>query len=223
MLEPPPHGPSDSIYLRITGPAVDAEPASARPNPSRMVFLPRAITFSGMSSYLVLTINSETYFVRPGALASSSAGAERAASRRSLALSAKPARAREVLQKSRRIIWCSPFHFFQTSMIVEQRRAGPVKRSIRLSAVAAANSAQRRVAVLLINLPARLTVRAAPRPVIFLDRGGACTWPIFRRRRGATLPWACRNTVRRRCHRGRAGRSIRSPRDPQRPRVECAP
>src|SRR5579872_5505046 len=110
MLAAPPHGPSDSMYLRITGPAVDADPASARPNPSRMVFFPRAITFSGMSSYFVFTINSETYFVRPGALANSSAGfGGGTASRRSLPVNAKPAKARELLQKSRRIIWVHPF------------------------------------------------------------------------------------------------------------------
>ena len=74
MLEFPPQGPSDSMYCRMIGPAVEADPASARPNPSKIVFLPRAITFSGMSSYFVFTINSETYLVSPGALANSSAG-----------------------------------------------------------------------------------------------------------------------------------------------------
>ena len=74
MLELPPHGPSDSMYCRMRGPAVEADPASAKPNPSRIVFLPSAITLSGMSSYFVFTINSETYLVSPGALANSSAG-----------------------------------------------------------------------------------------------------------------------------------------------------
>src|ERR1700688_5330229 len=101
-VKSPPQGPSDSIYFRMTGPAVEAEPASARPNPSRIVFLPRAITLSGMSSYFVLTINSETYFVSPGALGNSSAGFGKASARSPR--SAKPARASEVLQKSRRIM-----------------------------------------------------------------------------------------------------------------------
>src|ERR1700676_452 len=101
-VEFPPQGPSDSIYFGMTGPAVEAEPASARPNPSRIVFLPRAITLSGMSSYFVFTINSETYLVRPGAFGNSSAGFGKA-SARSLP-SARPASASEVLQKSRRIM-----------------------------------------------------------------------------------------------------------------------
>src|SRR5260370_459878 len=70
-LELPLQAPSDSMYCRMRGPAVEADPASARPNPSRIVFLPRAITLSGMSSYLVFTINSETYLVSPGALGNS--------------------------------------------------------------------------------------------------------------------------------------------------------
>src|SRR5580693_3513555 len=101
-LELPPHGPSDSMYCRMRGPAVEADPASARPNPSRIVFLPRAITFSGMSSYFVFTINSETYLVSPGALGNSSAGLAKASTRSPR--SASPASAKDVLQKSRRII-----------------------------------------------------------------------------------------------------------------------
>src|ERR1700732_205075 len=102
MLELPPHGPSDSMYWRMRGPAVEADPARARPNPSKIVFLPRTITFSGMSSYFVLTINSETYLVSPGALGNSSAGLAKASA--GPPRSANPARARDVLQKSRRII-----------------------------------------------------------------------------------------------------------------------
>src|ERR1700720_2242599 len=62
-----------------------------------------AITFSGMSSYLVFTINSETYLVRPGAFGNSSDAGVTAALTRSLP-SARPASASDVLQKSRRII-----------------------------------------------------------------------------------------------------------------------
>src|SRR4029077_2844328 len=101
-LEFPPQEPSDSMYCRRRGPAGEADPASARPNPSKIVFLPSAITFSGMSSYFVFTINSETYLVRPGALANSSAGSGKASTRSPR--SAKPASAKVVLQKSRRII-----------------------------------------------------------------------------------------------------------------------
>src|SRR4029077_5494785 len=102
MLELPPQGPSDSMYCRMRGPAVEADPASARPNPSKIVFLPRTITFSGMSSYFVFTINSQTYLVSPGALGNSSAGMANAPA--GSPLSANPASANDVLQKSRRII-----------------------------------------------------------------------------------------------------------------------
>src|SRR5579863_2122630 len=111
MVAPPPQGPSDWMYCRMRGPAVEADPARARPKPSRIVFLPSSTTCAGTSSYLVWTMNSETYLVRPGALANSSAGV--AAAARALAalaafaapagLSARPARASVDLQKSRRI------------------------------------------------------------------------------------------------------------------------
>src|ERR1700680_1482393 len=101
-LEFPPQGPSDSIYCRMGGPAVEADPASASPNPSKIVFLPRAITFSGMSSYFTFTINSETYLVSPGAFGNFSAGIDKASGRSPR--SANPARASDDLQKSRRII-----------------------------------------------------------------------------------------------------------------------
>src|SRR5262245_66643090 len=81
MLQLPPFEPRDSIYWRIRGPEVAADPASARPNPSKIVFLPRRITFSGMSWYFVFTMNSETYLVRPGAFASSCEGAGKASAR----------------------------------------------------------------------------------------------------------------------------------------------
>src|ERR1700674_347739 len=101
-IEFPPQGPSDSMYCRMRGPAVEADPASARPKPSKIVFLPRTITFSGMSSYFVFTINSETYLVTPGALGKSSAGFANASA--GPPRSANPTRARDVLQKSRRIM-----------------------------------------------------------------------------------------------------------------------
>ena len=94
------------MYCRMRGPAVDADPARARPKPSKIVFLPRAITFSGMSSYFVFTINSETYFVSPGALANSSTGADPAKASVGPLRRASPASASEDLQKSRRIIEC---------------------------------------------------------------------------------------------------------------------
>src|SRR5215831_11890581 len=60
-----------------------------------------------MSSYFVLTINSETYLVRPGALGSSPSEHGAAADKRP---SAKPAAAitAELLKKSRRFISASP-------------------------------------------------------------------------------------------------------------------
>src|ERR1700722_17521283 len=100
--ELPPQGPSDSMYCRIRGPAVEADSASASPNPSKIVFLPRAITFSGMSSYFVLTMNSETYLVSPGDLGNSSAEFAKASARSPV--NDSPASASDVLQKSRQII-----------------------------------------------------------------------------------------------------------------------
>src|ERR1700739_723705 len=75
-----------------------------------MVFLPSAMTSAGMSSYFMFTINSETYLVSPGAWGSSAAAgaAAKAESTASVAVaplrSVHPARASDVLQKSRRII-----------------------------------------------------------------------------------------------------------------------
>src|SRR5690242_5630976 len=58
-------------YRRTNGPISETEPASAKPKPSRMDFRPSASTSAGISSYLVLTMNSATYFVRPGAAGNS--------------------------------------------------------------------------------------------------------------------------------------------------------
>src|SRR5258706_3725798 len=91
--------PSVPMYCRTTGPMTEADPASARPNPSSSVFLPSVSTSSGMSSYFVLTMNSATYRVSPGALASSSAPAASAD-----LLIVSPASARGVLKESRRIM-----------------------------------------------------------------------------------------------------------------------
>src|SRR5579862_4314905 len=49
----------------------EAEPARARPRPSRMDFLPSAMTSAGMSAYFVPTTNSLTCLVRSGALGNS--------------------------------------------------------------------------------------------------------------------------------------------------------
>src|SRR6266513_4276181 len=94
--------PSVSMYCRMRGPMTEADPASDRPNPSKIVFFPSVRTFSGMSSYFAFTINSETYLVRPGAFGNSSAGLADASNRS--VRSANPASASDVLQKSRRII-----------------------------------------------------------------------------------------------------------------------
>src|SRR6185503_17899374 len=66
--------PSDCTYWRASGAIADTEPANARPNPSRIDFLPSSMTSGGMSLYLVPTMNSATDFVRPGALGNSAAG-----------------------------------------------------------------------------------------------------------------------------------------------------
>src|ERR1700686_4753115 len=75
--------PKDSTYFRAIGPITDADPASANPNPSRIDFLPRSMTSGGMSAYFVLTMNSATDLVSPGALGNSAAaGAGEASTRR---------------------------------------------------------------------------------------------------------------------------------------------
>src|SRR6266852_6360826 len=94
--------PKDSAYFRAIGPITDAEPASARPNPSRIDFFPNSITSAGMSAYFVLTINSATDLVSSGAFGNSAAAAgDGDASPRPL-VSARADAAREVLIKPRR-------------------------------------------------------------------------------------------------------------------------
>src|SRR5690242_21952103 len=68
MTEALPFTPRPCRYWRINGAMTEAEPASARPKPSRMDLRPNSITSAGMSAYFVFTMNSETYLVSPGAL-----------------------------------------------------------------------------------------------------------------------------------------------------------
>src|SRR5258708_16546062 len=82
------------------GPVCGRDPASAKPNPSRIDFLPSSMTSPGISSYFVETTNLPTYSVRPGALGKSFRGALPVlpieAERR-----VDPSTPREVLPKSR--------------------------------------------------------------------------------------------------------------------------
>src|ERR1700676_1265028 len=95
--------PKDSAYFRAIGPITDADPASARPKPSRIDFLPNSITSAGISSYFVLTINSATDLVSPGAFGNSAAaGTGEAFTPRLVSASADAASA--LLNKSRRFI-----------------------------------------------------------------------------------------------------------------------
>src|ERR1700680_3654368 len=94
--------PNDSAYFRAIGPITDADPASARPNPSRIDFFPSSITSGGMASYFVLTMNSATDLVSPGAFGNSEAGAGEAPTRRLVSASADTAR--DFLNKSRRFM-----------------------------------------------------------------------------------------------------------------------
>src|SRR4029077_11580229 len=94
--------PNDSAYFLAIGPITDADPASDKPNPSRIDFLPSSITSGGISSYFVLTINSATDLVRPGAFGNSAGGAGEASTR--LLVRASAEAAREVLNKSRRFM-----------------------------------------------------------------------------------------------------------------------
>src|SRR2546426_11366652 len=92
--------PRCSTYARQIVPVCARDPASARPNPSRIDFFPSSMTSSGISSYFVEAINFPTYSVKVGALGKSLPDAP-------LSLAAEPARAapitlREALPKSRR-------------------------------------------------------------------------------------------------------------------------
>src|ERR1700756_4786012 len=100
--------PSPRRYCRTRGAIPDAEPASAKPKPSRMDFLPNSKTSGGISPYFVFTTNSETYLVSPGALGNGVVSADRgeAASRSLPAASA--ATTNELLTKSLRIIAAPP-------------------------------------------------------------------------------------------------------------------
>jgi hypothetical protein len=52
--------PIDCRYFLSGGASVETDPASARPSPSRIDFLPSATTSEGISSYRVFTMKSET-------------------------------------------------------------------------------------------------------------------------------------------------------------------
>src|ERR1700688_4938085 len=94
--------PKDSAYFRAIAPITEADPASAKPKPSKIDFLPSSITSAGMSSYFKLTMNSATDLVSPGAFGNSAAGTEEASMRRLVSASADTAR--EFLNKSRRFM-----------------------------------------------------------------------------------------------------------------------
>src|SRR5258708_7341113 len=94
--------PKVSASFRAIRPITDADPGSAKPKPSRIDFLPSSITSGGISSYFVLTMNSATDLVRPGAFGNSAGGAGEASTRRLVSASAEAAR--EVLNKSRRFM-----------------------------------------------------------------------------------------------------------------------
>src|SRR5712692_6396423 len=95
--------PSDCTYSRTSGPMTEAEPASAKPKPSKMDFLPKSSTSAGMSAYFVLTMNSATYLVSPGAFGNSTAGPGEAYTRPRP--NANADMTREFLNRSRRFIF----------------------------------------------------------------------------------------------------------------------
>src|SRR4029077_7926875 len=92
--------PNDSAYFLAIGPITEADPASANPNPSKIDFLPSSITSGGISSYFVLTINSATDLVSPGAFGNSAGSGTGEASRLRV-VSARADAASELLNKSR--------------------------------------------------------------------------------------------------------------------------
>src|SRR5437879_11883619 len=63
--------PSCPRYSRQMDPVCARDPASARPKPSRMDFLPSSMTSPGISSYFVEATNLLTYYVKPRALGKS--------------------------------------------------------------------------------------------------------------------------------------------------------
>jgi hypothetical protein len=89
----------------MIGPVTETDPASASPKPSRIVFFPSSITFAGISSYFVFTMNSVTYFVSPDDFGNSSelhgrvAAAEDRGSRKPAVGSAAAANSNEFLKK----------------------------------------------------------------------------------------------------------------------------
>src|SRR6266481_9077833 len=112
MVAFPPETPRCTTYSLQIGPVCARDPASARPKPSRMDFLPSSMTSSGISSYFVEATNLLTYSVKPGALGKSLPCAPPA-------LPPEPARTvdpiapREALPKSRR----NTFHLLFRSLI----------------------------------------------------------------------------------------------------------
>src|SRR2546429_9854567 len=57
--------PSDCKYFRTSGPLSATEPASARPKPSKIDFLPSSRTSSGICAKVVSATNWATYLVTP--------------------------------------------------------------------------------------------------------------------------------------------------------------
>src|SRR5437879_793559 len=98
MEDFPSQTPSCSMYSRQIVPVCERDPASARPKPSRMDFLPSSMTPSGISSYFVEATNLPTYSVKRGALGKSLPGASPALE---VARTVDPIIPRDALPKSR--------------------------------------------------------------------------------------------------------------------------
>src|SRR5437588_152511 len=92
--------PRCSRYCPQIVPVCARDPASAKPNPSRIDFLPSSMTSSGISSYFVEARNLPTYSVKPGTLGKSVPGAPPALPAK-LARTVDPITPREALLKSR--------------------------------------------------------------------------------------------------------------------------
>src|SRR5580704_1506231 len=112
----PLQAPDRSTNLREMGPLSAREPAKARPNPSRMDFLPSSMTSGGMFSYCVCRTKFPTYFVRPGVLGNSPCPGLFAALAESTSNEA-PIMPSEVLPKSRRRIVHREVRFLRLNII----------------------------------------------------------------------------------------------------------
>src|SRR5262249_55044742 len=82
IVASPRDSPSDCTYARLSRPVSATEPERASPSPSRIDFLPRSITSSGISRNVVLIMKAATSWVMPSGFGGAPAALLRAKSAR---------------------------------------------------------------------------------------------------------------------------------------------